>query len=155
MPPLSPLVARLWVSLNVSKYPLKCLNKLFWLYQGSEYAWSSYMFNRLLKMPRVLNKARFWIWFYGCICKGYAEFRICLIMAPYASMTPEYASLCLNTLQYVWTWPLDMPRYNCDNIIIIVTNVITLEFSSARFAHSGDLLSFFKRVRTHKNNESY
>ena len=36
------------ISLNISECPWKCLNKLFWLWQGSEYAWSSYMFNRLL-----------------------------------------------------------------------------------------------------------
>ena len=63
------------VSLSMPKYPWKCLNKLFWLCQGFDYAWSSYMFDRLLKMPRVLNKPRFWIW-HGCICKGYAGFRI-------------------------------------------------------------------------------
>ena len=54
------------VSLNMSKYPWKCLNKLFWQWQGSEYAWSSYMFNRFLKMPCVLNKPEIWIW-HGCI----------------------------------------------------------------------------------------
>ena len=36
------------ISLNISECPWKCLNKLFWLWQGSEYVWSSYMFNRLL-----------------------------------------------------------------------------------------------------------
>ena len=59
------------VSLNIPKYPWKYLNKLFWLCQGSEYAWSSYIFDRLLKMPPVLNKPGFWIW-HSCICKGYA-----------------------------------------------------------------------------------
>ena len=47
------------VSLSVPKYPWKCLNKLFWLCQGSEYAWSSYMFDRLLKIPWDLNVPRF------------------------------------------------------------------------------------------------
>ena len=67
------------VSLNITKYPWKCFNKLFWICQGSEYAWSSFMFDRLLKMPRILNKQGFWIW-KRCICKGYAIF------------------------QYAWTW---------------------------------------------------
>ena len=34
------------IFLNMPKYPWKCLNKLFWLCQASEYAWSSYMFDR-------------------------------------------------------------------------------------------------------------
>ena len=33
----------------------------FWLCQGSEYDWSSYMFNSLLKMSRVLTVSGFWI----------------------------------------------------------------------------------------------
>ena len=48
------------ISLNMSKYPCKCLNKLFWLCHGSDYAWLSYMFDRLLKI---------WIW-QGCICRA-------------------------------------------------------------------------------------
>ena len=32
---------------------------------------------------------------------------------------------------------LNRPRYNYNNIIIIVTNVIMLEFLSARFVHPG------------------
>ena len=81
------------VSLNIPKYPWKFLNKLFWLCYGSEYVWSSYMFDKLLKMPRLINKPGFWIW-HGCICKGYTEFRICLIMAPH--------------LNNAWIW-LNMP----------------------------------------------
>ena len=91
------------IFLNMNKYLWKCLNKLFWLYQGFEYIWSSVMFNRLLKMPRVLNKPGFWIW-HGCAYKGYVEFQICLIMALYASVMPEYACVCLNVPQYAWTW---------------------------------------------------
>ena len=48
------------ISLNMSKYPCKCLNKLFWLCHGSDYAWLSYMFDRLFKI---------WIW-HGCICRA-------------------------------------------------------------------------------------
>ena len=91
------------VSLNMHKYPWKSLNKLFWLCQGSKYAWSYYMFDRLLKKPQVLNKPGFWIW-HGCICKGYEKFWICLIMAPYTSRMLEYAWIWLNVPQYVWTW---------------------------------------------------
>ena len=101
------------ISLNMPKYPWKCLNKLFWLCQGSEYVWSSYMFDRLLKMNWVLNKPGFWIW-HDCICKGYPEFRICLIMASYASIMPEYVWICLNPLNmpghgYFWM-SLNMPE---------------------------------------------
>ena len=59
------------ISLNMPKYPWKCLNKLIGLCQVSEYAWSSYIFYRVLKMPQVLDNPGFWIW-HGCICKGYA-----------------------------------------------------------------------------------
>ena len=44
------------ISLNIPKYPWKCLSKLFWLCQGSKCAWSSYVFDRLLKMPCVVIK---------------------------------------------------------------------------------------------------
>ena len=43
------------ISLNMSKYPWKCLNKLFWLCYGSRYVWSSYMFENSwmsLNMPK-------------------------------------------------------------------------------------------------------
>ena len=83
------------ISLNMPKHPWKYLNNLFWLCQGSECAWSSYMFDRLLKMPLVLNKPGFWI-LYDCTCMGYTEFCICLIMAPYTSIMPEYVSVCFN-----------------------------------------------------------
>ena len=73
------------ISLNKPKYPWKYLNELFWLYHCSEYAWSSYLFDRLLKMTPVLNKLGFWIW-HRCIRKGHAEFRICLIVDPYGSI---------------------------------------------------------------------
>ena len=45
-----------------------------------------------------------------------------------------------------------MPRYSYNNIIIAVTNVIILEFLSARVAHFGvpqlAILFFLTRVRT-------
>ena len=66
------------IFMNMPIYPLKSLNKLFWPCQGSEHAWSSYMFDMLLKMPLVLNKPRFWIW-HSSICNSYAEFWIVCI----------------------------------------------------------------------------
>ena len=43
------------ISLNIRKYPWKPSNKQFWLCQDSKYAWSFYMFDRILKMPQVLK----------------------------------------------------------------------------------------------------
>ena len=100
-------VAEYWsIPLNIPKYSWKCLNKLFWLCQRSEYdyVWSSDMFNMFLKMPRVLNKPGFWIWhdfiFRVTQCSEY--FWLCL--SPYASLMPKYASICLNVPEYAWTW---------------------------------------------------
>ena len=90
------------VSLNIPEYPWKCLSKLFWLCQVSECTWSSYMFDPLLKMLRVLHVPGFWIW-HSCICKGYTYFWIYVNMAQYASTMPDYASICLNVHEYAWT----------------------------------------------------
>ena len=82
------------ISLNIPKCPWKYLNQLFWLCQGSEYAWSSYMFNRHLKIPWVLNKPGLWIW-HSCMWKGYSEFQISL--APQAWIWLNFAvspSIC-------------------------------------------------------------
>ena len=108
------------ISLKIPKYPWECLNKLFWLCQGSEYTWLSYIFDRLLKMYQVLNVAGFWIW-HGCICRGYTQFWICLNIAQYASIMSEYASIMpgytlmslnmpehgwilLNVPEFAWKW---------------------------------------------------
>ena len=47
-----------------------------------------------------------------------------------------------------------MPRYSNNNIIIIATNFIILEFLSARFVQPGNLLPFyfFEHKLQHKNN---
>ena len=73
------------------------------------------------------------------------EFSICLIILDIRKDF-EYASdiKCARVL--------NMPRYSCSNIIIIVTSVIILEFSSARFVYPGapqlTVLAFLTRVRT-------
>ena len=62
---------------------------------------------------------------------------------------PEYAWKCMNKLFYVRA--INMPQYGYYNTIIIVMNVIILEFLSARFVHPGALLPFYhflKQVRT-------
>ena len=69
--------------------------------QGSKYAQSSNMFDRILKMSQVLKKQGFWIW-HGCLCKGYIDFRIFLIMAPYTSIMPKYVSIYLRTADCPW-----------------------------------------------------
>ena len=63
--PSPPLVARLWVWMNIHQYPWISLNTLenarinCCVYARAEYAWSSYIFDRLLKMPwMILNMAR-------------------------------------------------------------------------------------------------
>ena len=73
------------------------LEKLFWLCHCSEYTQSSYIFDRLLKMPQVLNVLRFWTW-HGCICKGYPVFWICMNMA-YVLIWPKMSPWCLNIPQ--------------------------------------------------------
>ena len=154
------------------QYPWICLNILEngWM-NCSDYARALNMHVHLICLadfsfgePSSYKGMVLWAW-HGCICKGYPEFWICLIMAPYASTTPEYVSICLNVPQYAWTWPnipecpwmyeypwicvnklnklfwlyarvLNMPRYSYKNIIF-VTKVIKLEFLSAT------ILSFF------------
>ena len=50
-----------WVLLNVPKDTWKCLNKLFWLCQGSHYASSSWIFEKVSNMLQKLNVPEFWI----------------------------------------------------------------------------------------------
>ena len=104
-----PLVAHQcpWICLI---YPWKCLNTLFWLCQCSEYAWSSILHFRQTfedasssKYATVLNMT----WMY---MQELGRIRICLIMAPYASIMPIYASICPNVYQYAWAW-LNIPEY--------------------------------------------
>ena len=61
----------------------------------------------------------------------------------------QYPWIYLNILENAWincsdyTSLLNMPQCSCNNIIIIVTNVIILEFLSAQFVHPGALLPFY------------
>ena len=88
------------ISLNMPQYPSKYLNKLFSLCQGFEYTQSFCIFDRFFedaldsKYARILNMA--WL----CICKGYVESQICLIMVADPSIMPEYASIGLNAPYY-------------------------------------------------------
>ena len=144
---------------SVAEYAsIKWLNKLFWLCQGSEYTFLSYMIGRLLKIPPVLNKPGFWVW-HGCICKGYAEFQIFLIMAPYASITPEYAWICLNFPQYTWTW-LNIPECpwmheypgTCLNKLFRLCQ--GSKYAAIRILVCYNFI-FFQHKLKYKNNESY
>ena len=104
------------ISLNMPKYPLNCLNKLFWLCQVSEYAWSSGIFDKLFKMPWILNEWGLRMW-RSCICKAYAEFRISLIMAGSIRLNnawiclniPYFPLICLKMAEY-WWMSLKMPE---------------------------------------------
>ena len=56
-----------------------------------------------------ISESRFLNW-HGCIYKIYPEFWICLIIAPYASITTVYTQICVNVPEYSWTW-LNIPKY--------------------------------------------
>ena len=79
------------------------------------------LFDKFLKMPQAVNVSGFWIW-HGFICKGYTQFCICPRMTQYASIIPEYASICLNKYVSEYAWKslnkllgyarvLNMPHY--------------------------------------------
>ena len=143
------------ISLNISKYTWKCLNKLFWLSQGSEYAWSSYMFGRLLKMPWVLNMPEFWMW-HGCICKGYREFWICLSMARSRCLNlRKYSRIYFNMSEYGWI--------NCPGYILDIWQ--SFKYASGikyvrvlnmlRYSYNSDILQYtgHKRLKNLCNNK--
>ena len=118
------------VSLNMLKYPWKWLNELFWICQGFKYAYSSYMFGRLLKMPPVLSKPRFWIW-HGCVfeyvwlwlhtLQERLNMPQCALMS-FNVREPGWIFLnvpeCMNFPEYAWincsdrAKFLNMPRYS-------------------------------------------
>ena len=111
------------------------------------------------KYARVLNMARLHmqglrrvpnISHYGSIRFNNAW--RCLNMPYYPSICPNMAEYCwmsLNMPENAWlncsyyVRVLNIPRYSHNNIIIIATNVIILEFLSARFVHTDALLPFY------------
>ena len=78
------------ISLNLPKYLWECLHDALTMPGLWICLWSSYMFDRLLKIPWVLKVPGFWIR-YCCIRKGFPEFWISLNMAQYASIMTDYA----------------------------------------------------------------
>ena len=105
---LSPLVAHLWVWLNMHQHLWICLNILenAWI-QCSDYA-------------RALNVHDH----FTCL----KRFWRCLIMASYGSIMAEYAWIYLNVSQYAWTWAecccmnLNMPENvwrNCSDCLLL------------------------------------
>ena len=64
--------------------------KLFWLYQGPEYAWSYYMFDRFLKVPQILNMSELYKQWLNRVLNMSEYETICLRNA-------WIASLCLNS----------------------------------------------------------
>ena len=120
-------------------------------------------FQQAFEHALVQNKPGFWIW-YCCICKGYTKFQMFLIMAPYTSIMPEYASIYLSAPQYAWTWLnlaecsgtctlSAMPGSPVCNIVL-VTYVILLVihlyrgFYDLYIGCSAIILSFLAWVRT-------
>ena len=93
-----------WVWLRMHQHRSLCLIILenAWI-NCSEYASVLSMHDHLTYSTGFWRCLRFWIW-YVCRCKGYRKFWICLVMAPYALVMSEYASICLNAPQYAWTW---------------------------------------------------
>ena len=98
-----------WICINISKYPWKRLNKLFWLCQNSKYAWSPYIFNKLWKVPQILNMPGLYkqqelhrvpnISENGTICLTMPEW-------PQYSLTSlkmlEHSWMFLNATEYAW-----------------------------------------------------
>ena len=88
-----PLVAPLWVYMNMHQYPWIYLNVLenAWI-NCSDYARALNMHDHLTCSTGFCRCLKliigFWIW-HSCICKGYAEFQICVIMSPYTPIMPE------------------------------------------------------------------
>ena len=85
-------------------------NKLFSLCQGFEYAWSSYLFNRPLKMPCILNVSEFWIYqSSGTVLHARVMHRV-LNKSEYGSACACDAWTCLNMAEcpysrkYAWKY---------------------------------------------------
>ena len=96
------------------QYPPISLNilengKLFWLCQGCEYAWSSYMFHRILKILGGSRCARVLKW-HSFIFKGHTEAWIWSNMVQCASIMPHYALISLTVPEYGWIL-LNVPEF--------------------------------------------
>ena len=159
-----PLAARLWVWLNMHQYPWICLNILINAYEWTVLTMlGPWICMIILHVRHTFEDAS------GCTQSSEydAELWICLIMAPYPSIMPEYALISLSMLEHGWillnvpenAWincsdcarVLNTPRHSYNSINIIVTNVTILEFLSEQFVHQGALLPFYlflTRVRT-------
>ena len=79
-----PIVTRLWIWLNMHQYPWTCLNilKSAWI-NCSDYARALNIPDPLTSSTGIWRCLGLWIW-HGWMWKGYTEFRISLIVAPYA-----------------------------------------------------------------------
>ena len=91
------------ISLNMSKYPWKCLIKLFWLSQSSEYSWSSHVrqafearmyMQGLRRVPNISDNG--FIRLYNAkLCHNIPKCSsICLSMAKKAVLTVPGFSIC-------------------------------------------------------------
>ena len=136
------------------KYPRKFSKKLFWLCQGSEYAWWTDRFDRLLRIPEVLKSHCFLNMSHVFM----EEFWLCLFVAPYTLIMPQYALMCLhmpehdwillNDPEYIWincsysAMVLNMLQYSYNNIIVTnVIRILVLLICTSR--HSSIILSIF------------
>ena len=90
-PSWAPVIMNEYASLsqNMPKYPWKSFINCYDHVRVMNMHDVSYIFDRLLETSQVLIKSGFLIW-YVFLCKDYAEFQIFLIMAPYASIVPQY-----------------------------------------------------------------
>ena len=114
-PPPPPVVAHLWVWLNIHQYPWISLNI-------PENAWINcpvmlglWICLIILRVPRAFENA--WCSKYsrvlnmGYICKGYTELWMWLSIAHCVSIMSKYASICLSVLQCPWKWLDIVPEY--------------------------------------------
>ena len=99
------------ISLNIPKYPWKYLNKLIWLCQGTEYAWSSYIFDKTLKMSRVVNNPMAWLYMQGLHrALNKSEYcSMCLSNTWICLNMHWFPSICLSIVDYCWM-SLNMPE---------------------------------------------
>ena len=100
------LVTCLWVWLNMYQYPWIWLNVFAngWT-NCSDYSRALNMHAYLICLTGFedvsISESRFLNW-HGCIYKIYPEFWICLIIAPYVSITTVYTQICVNVPEYSW-----------------------------------------------------